>query len=278
MTSRYLFILLLSLLPAVVRCEDASDEEVVSMNPFAVTSEEDRGYRATSTLAGTRIKTDLKDVGSAISVVTAEFLQDTSPAMPQVPVTVVKKADALVIQFALATTADKENARNTELNSYIESIDKAVRAVPGVRFEPREVYLASGDRKRSIIGKGGAITSFAHFVIFADLSADVRLYQRVKQVRDILAGLKIDSATTKLLDGPVGLYIRRPSQYRNEILAKVFEDLGTVKKGLGPDFEILVSGLSGGVRMRTCSETEVELWIDYSFAIRSIRELEAKKK
>jgi len=277
MNSRCLLILL-SLLPAVVRCEDASDEEVITMNPFAVTSDEDRGYRATSTLAGTRTRTDLKDVGSAISVVTAEFLQDTSPAMPQVPVTVVKRADALVIQFALATTADKENARNIELNSYIESIDKAVRAVPGLRFEPREVYLASGDRKRSIIGKGGAITSFAHFVIFADLSADARPFQRVKQVRDILAGLKIDTATTKLLDGPVGLYVRRPSQYRNEILGKIFADVEIVKKGLGPEFEVQVSGLSGGVRLRTCSETEIELWVDYTFAIRSIREIEAKKK
>src|SRR5690606_29771597 len=31
----------------------------------------------TSTLAGTRLNTELKDVGSAISVVTQEFLQDT---------------------------------------------------------------------------------------------------------------------------------------------------------------------------------------------------------
>jgi hypothetical protein len=115
-------------------------------------------------------------------------------------------------------------------------------------------------------------------VIFADFSGESRPYQRVKQVRDLLAGLKIDSPTTKLVDGPVGLFIRRPSQYRGEILAKIFEDVDNVKKGLGSGFEVLVSGLSGGVKMRTCSETDVELWIDYSFSIRSILEIEAKKK
>lgn len=47
------------------------------MSPFEVAAGEDRGYRATSTLAGTRIKTDLKDVGSSISVITSEFLKDT---------------------------------------------------------------------------------------------------------------------------------------------------------------------------------------------------------
>lgn len=49
------------------------------MDPFVVEAAEDAGsYRATATLAGTRIRTELKDVGSAISVVTAQFLQDTA--------------------------------------------------------------------------------------------------------------------------------------------------------------------------------------------------------
>jgi hypothetical protein len=51
--------------------------DVVTLSPFEVSASEDRGYRATSTLAGTRIKTDLRDVGSSISVITAEFLKDT---------------------------------------------------------------------------------------------------------------------------------------------------------------------------------------------------------
>jgi hypothetical protein len=53
-------------------------EEPVLLSPFVVNAAEDTGsYRATATLAGTRIRTELKDVGSAISVVTAQFLQDT---------------------------------------------------------------------------------------------------------------------------------------------------------------------------------------------------------
>ncbi|MEO7598983.1 MAG: TonB-dependent receptor, partial [Opitutus sp.] len=54
-----------------------SEDEVIQLSPFVVSSEEDRGYRATSTLAGTRIRTDLKDVGSALSVITTQFLKDT---------------------------------------------------------------------------------------------------------------------------------------------------------------------------------------------------------
>ncbi len=56
--------------------EDVGD--VYELSPFTVDGGEDEGYRATSTLAGTRIRTDLKDVGSAISVITEQFLQDTA--------------------------------------------------------------------------------------------------------------------------------------------------------------------------------------------------------
>lgn len=53
-----------------------ADDEVIQLSPFEVRAETDRGYAATQTLAGTRIRTDLKDVGSAISVVTRDFMLD----------------------------------------------------------------------------------------------------------------------------------------------------------------------------------------------------------
>ena len=55
---------------------EKSEEEVLVLNPFVVDASEDEGYQATSTLAGTRLRTNLSDVGSAISVITAEMLTD----------------------------------------------------------------------------------------------------------------------------------------------------------------------------------------------------------
>ena len=55
---------------------DEDEEDIFELSPFEVTAEANEGYRASSTLAGTRIRTDLKDVGSAISVYTEQFLQD----------------------------------------------------------------------------------------------------------------------------------------------------------------------------------------------------------
>jgi outer membrane receptor protein involved in Fe transport len=54
----------------------SSTNDTISLSPFVVATEKDTGYAATSTLAGSRLNTDLKDTPAAISVMTREFLID----------------------------------------------------------------------------------------------------------------------------------------------------------------------------------------------------------
>lgn len=62
--------------PAPTRVEDTKKEDAVLLSPFEVSSGTDEGYAARETLAGTRFKSDLKDVPSQVSIMTKEFLQD----------------------------------------------------------------------------------------------------------------------------------------------------------------------------------------------------------
>jgi outer membrane receptor protein involved in Fe transport len=55
---------------------DPNDDETVTLTAFTVNASTDVGYMATNTLAGTRLNTPLRDVGTAVSVVTKEFLTD----------------------------------------------------------------------------------------------------------------------------------------------------------------------------------------------------------
>lgn len=41
---------------------------------------------------------------------------------------------------------------------------------------------------------------------------------------------------------------------------------------------MLVTGLNGPIRLRSCSEREVELWIDYGFTFRSVYELKVRER
>lgn len=86
MTPRHLLTAVASLLTAGLAAQTASPppsaadtsaaEPPIVLSPFEVTSARDSGYQATETLAGTRIRTQLRDVGSAISVITKDFLND----------------------------------------------------------------------------------------------------------------------------------------------------------------------------------------------------------
>ncbi len=57
----------------------------VLLSPFTVTSEADQGYAARETLAGTRFKSELKDVSAQVSVMTKEFLEDNPRALQHAP-------------------------------------------------------------------------------------------------------------------------------------------------------------------------------------------------
>lgn len=52
------------------------DKKFVTLSPFVVNSIQDTGYQATSTLAGTRLNTPVKDLAASISIYTKDFLND----------------------------------------------------------------------------------------------------------------------------------------------------------------------------------------------------------
>ncbi len=54
----------------------AALEAAVKLSPFVVEEEQEQGYYASQTLAGGRVRQDLKDTGTSIQVVTKEFMED----------------------------------------------------------------------------------------------------------------------------------------------------------------------------------------------------------
>lgn len=62
--------------PAKPAASTTPEGETHILNPFTVDATTDVGYAATSTLGGTRLKSELRDVASQIDVMTAEFLDD----------------------------------------------------------------------------------------------------------------------------------------------------------------------------------------------------------
>ncbi|MEX0331885.1 MAG: TonB-dependent receptor plug domain-containing protein [Puniceicoccaceae bacterium] len=74
---KYILPLLVPLTPVFAQTEEGTaEEEVFELSPFVVDAGEDTGYYASQTLAGTRLKTNVQDVGSSIQILTEDFLDD----------------------------------------------------------------------------------------------------------------------------------------------------------------------------------------------------------
>lgn len=56
----------------------ANEEEVIVLSPFQVDTTSDKGYFAENTLAGSRMRTNVADLASSISVITVQQLEDTA--------------------------------------------------------------------------------------------------------------------------------------------------------------------------------------------------------
>ena len=55
---------------------DETEEDILVLDPFEVTSNEDVGYLATSSLSGSRLDTKLRDIAASIQAITPEFMKD----------------------------------------------------------------------------------------------------------------------------------------------------------------------------------------------------------
>ncbi len=73
---RFLLAATVALSATFTYAQDTSEDEVFELSPFEIDASQDSGYRATNTLAGSRLNTQLKDVAASISVLTSEFMED----------------------------------------------------------------------------------------------------------------------------------------------------------------------------------------------------------
>jgi len=109
--------------------EKPKEEEMVVMSPFTVETSKDIGYEANRTLAGMGLNTKLTDLGAAVSVVTAKFLEDTAST---------KLGDVLIYQA------------NMDVKGFGGAISGVTPALGGVTGESPLSNSAAGTRVRGL--------------------------------------------------------------------------------------------------------------------------------
>lgn len=93
-----------------------ASDEIVEMNPFVVSTTQDRGYAARDTLVGSRLKTDLRDIAAPTSAFTQEFLDDLS----------VNDVDSIA-PYMLSTDFENQESVNANQNNAGTSVARTLR-------------------------------------------------------------------------------------------------------------------------------------------------------
>ena len=144
----------------------AVSEETLVLSPFQVDATADKGYLATQTLNGTRLRTDIKDVGSAITIFTEQLMDDLGAMSINDLVAFTPNTDLFV-----ATTGDTGGNGNDFINvgnqqyvtrggsTAVVSQDFFGTNVPNDRFNTEALTFTRGPNS-ILFGLGNASGAF----------------------------------------------------------------------------------------------------------------------
>ena len=131
--------------------QDESGDDVYELSPFSVEAKEDSGYRATTTLAGSRIRSKISDLGSSIAVVTKEFMEDTGATDGESLLSYVGSAEVGGTQGNFSSSSFAGERANTN--------DQRVNPQGGQRIRGLDAAVVTRDYFRSLLPFDGYNTS-----------------------------------------------------------------------------------------------------------------------
>ncbi len=142
----------------VAETSDTTDsEDIIMLSPFSVESTQEVGYQATSTLAGTRIKTDLNNLSNSISVATREYMEDLNVTdatnlLPYLGNIETSGADGTFAGVTINSTINYNSVnRNPENNNRIRGLANADNSR---NYMPTSIGFDSYNVERVTVNRG----------------------------------------------------------------------------------------------------------------------------
>ena len=220
-----------------------AQEDVFALSPFVV--ELDEGYLANNTLAGTRVR--------------------TSVYSQEAPVKLRRKADSVTMSISLKNNSRKAIERNDEIMGTVSAIIEKADSIDNIRAHNGSISLSTRNRKVGLF-KSTDESSEVTIYILGDLKDGDNVYDMTSKLKKFLEEIQPVGNTT-IEEGNIGLSIRNPQSYRNEILGLILNDISNIKEQLGGYVDMNISGLDSSVLVKQANESEVDLYISYSFSL-----------
>lgn len=179
-----------------------------------------------------------------------------------------QRADFLVVQVSLTSDSRDATVRKTEIHTML--LDALAKA-PGANIElatgaPVLTALTRENYQNvNLAWAGREDTSKTDIMIKVPLSASAA--ETEKRVDAFIATLKRSGRGTIYKAGGRQLALRNPGQHREQIVRLIAADARANAEIFGPDYRAFVDGIDRQVQWTQVSDTEVFLYLPYTYRI-----------
>ena len=186
------------------------------------------------------------------------------PGATRAAIEIEARADHVVVPVALVADLEAPLARLDALSSAIKSIRSAFSAAQGTRVETDNVTLSAYRSEKLSFSSGSSSSSSASLYIFGELAEDGDIFSKTKEVHETLGEIALPE-DVRMRIGTAFLGVTDPEAYRGRLLKGLRDQLDLTRETLGDLREIRIRGLDKAVRVSPKNDTEVILYLDYSY-------------
>ncbi len=188
-------------------------------------------------------------------------------------VTLVKRGDFLLLEVRIESDARDGAERMSEIASTIDDFLEAADEDSTIELS----IIESGTTVRTLTRKNyvqGISFGGRPDTSVARIRVKTAIPDRVENSADLatklsrfVAGIEEKGRVTISADGETAVSVVDPYQYRDEVVAKVVDEINAITDALGPDYVAIIEGLDRQVYWDRKGDIELAFSLPYSYEI-----------
>ena len=188
-----------------------------------------------------------------------------------VPAFLVKKADSVKLTLSAEFRSSNKEEATTDLNTFLDILRSKSDSSSDIKFIPHVANVTHTISTNSFADETEKFQANANVTILVSLDEQINPRARVMELKRFIIAQDITQKALNLRFSSSRLVMDNPDEHRVEILKKIASDIQIVDDTLGKDFQVELSLDAGQVRVWQHSDTEIQLWLPYSYNVVSKR-------
>lgn len=185
----------------------------------------------------------------------------------------IRRGDFMLLQVQIESDARETTERLSELETTIQAFLKAAQADPTIEMS----ILESGTTVRRLTQSNyrqGISRGSRPDTSVARIRVKTAIPEKVENSADLATklsrfvdGIEEKGRVTISANGDPAVSVVNPFQYRDEVVAKVVEEINNITDALGPEYVAVIEGLDRQVYWDRQGDIELAFSLPYSYEI-----------